>query len=41
MHIVKVDKEKSMYPIGPTLEQEISVDEFQKIYGKTLKALRS
>jgi hypothetical protein len=47
MRIVKVDKETfeledgSVYPIEPPLEQEITIDEFQKIYGKTLEALRS
>jgi hypothetical protein len=47
MRIVRVSKEEfeledgSVYPIEPPLEQEITVDEFQQIYGKTLEALRS
>jgi len=47
MRIVRLDKEEfeledgSVYPIEPPLEQEISIDEFQKVYGKTLEALRS
>lgn len=46
MRILRVDKEKfeledgSVYPIEPPLKQEITVDEFQEIYGKTLEALR-
>ena len=47
MRILRVDKDEfeledgTVYPIEPPLEQEISVDEFQKVYGKTLKALSS
>ena len=46
MRILRVDKDEfeledgTVYPIVPPLEQEISIDEFQKIYGKTLEALR-
>jgi len=47
MRILRVDKDEfeledgTVYPIEPPLEQEISIDEFQKIYGKALEALRS
>jgi hypothetical protein len=47
MRIVRVSKEEfeledgSVYPIEPPLEQEITVDEFQQIYGEALKALKS
>jgi hypothetical protein len=47
MRILRVDKDEfemedgTVYPIEPPLEQEISIDEFQEIYGETLTALRS
>jgi len=47
VRIVRLDKgefeleDGSVYPIEPPLEQEITVDEFQEIYGKALEALRS
>lgn len=47
MRIIRLDKDEfeledgSVYPITPPLEQEVTIDEFQKIYGKTLEALRS
>jgi len=47
MDIVRVDKDEfelkdgSVYPIDPPLKHETTINEFQKIYGKTLEALRS
>jgi len=45
MRIIRVSRTEfeledgSAYPIEPPLEKELSIDEFQKIYGNTLEAL--
>ncbi|MFA5457091.1 MAG: hypothetical protein WC261_05590 [Synergistaceae bacterium] len=45
--IVRVDLEEfelsdgSIFPIDPPLEKELSIEEFERIYRKTLKAVGS
>ncbi|MCF7898720.1 MAG: hypothetical protein K9L31_02110 [Candidatus Pacebacteria bacterium] len=47
MNIIRVSKTEfemedgSIYPIEPSLEKELTLEEFKGIYGKTLETLRS